>query len=234
MRDAILRQRQFSKATRMVGYFIADHINFQAGYAWAGQERLAELAGVSIRTVARACIVLEDDGWFRRELSGRNWLYFPNWLRSETPDMVSGVQCRKTGHERSEHRTFATSNTGQTRPSNYSKNSSRRELMRGRGQQRTPDSAASIDEKESGQQEKVVATLPDQSAAITRKARRAGAPVFVFENSEPWRAWIEYRAAHGLGSMLTRQCMVDGRWRTGWDAPTLYPPRYRRATGGAA
>ena len=263
MREAITRNKDFTRATRLVGYFLADHINFRTGYAWPPQQLLAELAGVTTRTVHAACIALEGDNWFRRQLNGRNWIYIPNWDRLETPETISGVQCRKSGNDFSEHRKLSTSNTGSQLPPILSNRTSERELRRGSGQLPTPSALASNDEG-SGSRESVaggwrsshdalrraraklkgaviddattgVAMLPDQSDAITRQARRAGAPQFVFENSEPWRAWTAYRAAHGLGAMPTRQRMVAGRWRTGWDAPTLYPPGYsRKSEGGAA
>ena len=63
---------------------------------------------------------------------------------------------------------------------------------------------------------------------ITAQAVCGGAPRFVFEGSKPWRAWVEYRARIGIpGQMPVRRHVVNGRWRSGWDAPTLYPPSYR-------
>ena len=111
-------------------------------------------------------------------------------------------------------------------------NNFKRELRRGCEQQQSPSLPASNDEG-SGDPEKAVATLADQSEAITRRARRAGAPQFVFEGSEPWRAWNAYRHAHGIpGPLPTRQCMIDGRWRTGWDRRRFTHPviaRLRKA-----
>jgi hypothetical protein len=54
-------------------------------------------------------------------------------------------------------------------------------------------------------------------------ARKQGA--FVFEGSEPWKAWCNYRKRNGLpASLPTRQAMIGGRLRSGWDLPTLWPP----------
>ncbi len=268
-RDGIMRNSLFPPSVRVVGFHLTDHVNFRTGYAWPPQERLAELAGVTVRTVHAACIALENDNWFRRQLSGRNWLYIPNWLRLETPEIVSGVQCRNTGNDFHEHRKFSTTNTGKKGDSILSTDNSLKENLGARcGQLDPPHAAASNDEGSgnrervagdwrssldafrsaraklkdavndgggNGDREKIIATLPDQSAAITRQARRAGAPQFVFEGSEPWLAWTEYRKAHGIpGTLPTRQAMVSGRWRTGWDAPTLYPPGYSHGKKGGA
>jgi len=43
-------------------------------------------------------------------------------------------------------------------------------------------------------------------------------------------SWVEYRERNGIpGALPMRQHMVDGRWRIGWDVPTLFPPGYGRA-----
>jgi hypothetical protein len=97
------------------------------------------------------------------------------------------------------------------------------------GQPDTPSNSDSTSDEGSGQQQEVVVTLADQSEEITKRARRGGAPVFVYEGSEPWRAWSEHRRRCNIpGDLPKRQRQIDGRLRTGWDCPTLYPPGFKR------
>jgi hypothetical protein len=235
LRDDILHDRSLPRAARSIGYEIADHWNFKTGYAWPPQQLLADRTGYCIRTVERAVKVLTGgpNAWFRSEIDSRNYKYFPKLDRSTASDTRQNV-----GYP---HPTFGTT-TPDISYKNARQNvglSSLREPNREPtavcGQLARRERASSTDDQES-YRDRVVATHPDQSEAITQRARRAGAPVFVFENSEPWRAWIAYREATGVpGAMPTRQCMHRGRWRTGWDAPTLYPPGYGAAgKSGAA
>jgi hypothetical protein len=72
----------------MVGYEMADMLNFKTGYAWPSQELLAEKIGCSVRTVREATAKLADSDtglWFRRALDGKNYCYYPRFERLNVP-----------------------------------------------------------------------------------------------------------------------------------------------------
>ena len=263
MRDAIMRKNDFSFATRAVGYFIADHINFRFGYAYAGQDYLAELSADQFAPCSALAPNSRPTTGSAANLTGAIGFTSRIGCGSKHPTICR--VCRpKHRKDLRQHRRQIRHRIGDKKgdPILSTDNSLKENLTQRSGQLDTPSAAASNDEgsgyRERGQKEKPawqqrrdnwhgaiaklkaatsddgVAALPDQSAAITRQARRSGAPQFVFEGSEPWRAWTEYRKAHGIpGSLPTRQALVNGRWRTGWDAPTLFPPGYTRRASGS-
>jgi hypothetical protein len=225
-RAAIFYDRGLSLAGRIVGYEIADHLNRRSGDAWPGQKYLADRLGIAERTVRRAVADLVHAGWFSTEMDGRAWRYLPNYGRiTQTPDNLAGVN---TGHRQRKHRTLATATPDKKVPLSSLENQIEEPTAVG-GHPTKPHTLASIDEV-SGHRGRTVVELPDQSDQISQHARRRGAPVFVYENSEPWNAWTSYREKIGLpGRMPTRQKMDKGRYRTGSDCPTLYPPGYGTA-----
>ena len=52
--NVILRDKELSPAARLVGLYIADHVNTRCGYAWPAQGTIATDLGIGARTVARA------------------------------------------------------------------------------------------------------------------------------------------------------------------------------------
>jgi hypothetical protein len=229
LRDAILHDKRLTRAEQRIGYEIADHLNAKTGDAWPPQEHLAQRTGYSVKTIERATKRLagavDAEGlWFTREIDGRCYRYVPKFENLAQADTRQNV-----GYQ---HPTFGTripdisdQNTRQNvglsplrDPSRYPK--------RNPGPQKHPPSGTkeALQGSEGG-----AIPFVDPDRAITARARTAGAPRFVYEGSEPWKAWVEYRERNGLpGSLPTRQHMVSGRWRTGWDVPTLWPPGYGR------
>lgn len=65
---------------------------------------------------------------------------------------------------------------------------------------------------------------PPQPVAADTEAK--GNPIFVFEGTPAYQAWSVVMARqHGVRSWhLTTRKFVDGRWRSGWYWPTLFPP----------
>jgi len=221
-RDAIIHDCELRSSARVVGYKIADLINSKSGDSWPSQEYLSNQLGLSIRTVGAAVGVLVERGWFSTEMDGRGLRYVPKYERAaQTPAKPAGVHTGGYSHD-----TGKSCRTTPARKGPLSSNDDPKNNPRRRCEELGPFEGAASNDR--SRRERML-TLADQSSVMTEQARHGGAPCFVFENSEPWHAWTEYRKRNGLaGAMPSRQCMVGGRWRTGWDAPTLYPPGYRR------
>jgi Helix-turn-helix domain len=219
LRDAILHDQQLTPTARLVGYEIADHLNHKTGDAWPSQETLADRTGYSVKTVQRATKRLEF--WFTRKIDGESYRYFPKF------DQLAERNARQ--NVRRGHPTFATrtpdNRDGDTRQ-NVRLSSLRepnREPTGACGQVSEPPPSLYDQDVERGMKD----AIPfDQE--IAARAASGGAPRFAFEDSEPLRAWNEYRALQGFGPLPTRQHMVGGRWRIGSDVPTLWPPGYGR------
>lgn len=64
-----------------------------------------------------------------------------------------------------------------------------------------------------------------EDLAIKAAAQKAAAKFFVIEDSRAWRAWCDYRRAHGLpGSLPTCNGQGEHVNRRGWWMPSLFPP----------
>jgi biotin operon repressor len=98
--NAILLDNRLSPATRIVGWFIADHVNAKRAYAWPSQQFIRKKLGLSVRHVRRAISDLVKCGYFEVDKNGRNHEY-----RIATPAKKSGVD---TGHFRPKSRTSTT------------------------------------------------------------------------------------------------------------------------------
>lgn len=81
--NRIMLDKNLSPAARLVGWFIADHINTKRGYAWPPQELIAERLNVTARTVQRA--IKDLSGYFDVNRSGRANEYRP------IPDKLSPI-----------------------------------------------------------------------------------------------------------------------------------------------
>lgn len=240
LRDAILHDLRLTRAEQRIGYEIADHLNFRTGDAWPTQEYLAARTGYDARTVRRASKRLagehgEPGSWFAREIDGSCYRYVPLFEQltdtkggQPTADKMSGVGCGK-------HRTLATRTpdidnrkTGQNVRLSSLREPPYENPLCASGKAGASTALGQYRER-AEQGSKGVAAFPDQDTEITAAAAGGGACRFVFEGSEPWRAWSEYRQRNGIsGPLPTRQHMVNGRWRTGWDVPTIWPPGFGR------
>lgn len=225
-RDAILHDQRLTSAEQRIGYEIADCLNCQTGDAWPSQHYLARRSGYCVRTVERATKRLAgaDGLWFRREIDGKGYRYFPKL------DQLARVDTRQNvGGRPSTSVTKTADNGDQYARQNVGLSSLRTRIREPIGVGRQIDGLAPALSKTVEREEKVATTVVEGDREITAQAVAGGAPRFVFEGSEPWRAWTEYRERKGIsGPLPTRQHMVNGRFRTGWDAPTLWPPGYGR------
>ena len=232
LRDAILHDRRLTRAEQRIGYEIADSLNFRTGNAWPSQEYLAGRTNYSVKSVERATKRLagtaELDGvWFTREIESKGYRYVPKF------DLLARPNPRQiVGHS---HPTFATRTSDicdQSTRKNVGLSSLRepnREPSRFSGHAAGAPAALNNNRGVVQREGKGANAFEYRDLAMTAAAANGGAPRFVFEGSEPWRAWVEYRERNGIpGPMPTRQHLVAGRWRTGWDAPTLWPPGYGR------
>ena len=61
--NAIMLDKGLSLAARVVGWYIADHVNTRRGYAWPSQDTIAADLGIGVRTVRRA--VSQLGGYFQ-------------------------------------------------------------------------------------------------------------------------------------------------------------------------
>src|SRR5262249_46445946 len=82
---------ELTPSTRLVGLYIADHINTKRGYAWPPQEMIARDLGIDERTVRRA--IKRLGAYFAVDRSRRQHEY-----RIATPDNLSGIAPNDTGH----------------------------------------------------------------------------------------------------------------------------------------
>jgi hypothetical protein len=229
LRDAILRDEQLTRAARRIGYEIADLLNCKTGDAWPSQEYLAKRTGYSVKSVERATKKL--DVWFQRNFDGKSYRYVAKF------DQLAKRKNRQ--YVGRQHPTFATETPDicdRSTRQNVGLSSlvkPKREPSRVCGQESDLPAALSHRGMAEREGESPIA-ITDRDQAITAAAVSGGAPRFAFEGSEPWRAWNEYRERKGIGPLPTRQQMVGGRWRTGSDVPTLWPPGYRGAKRGGS
>jgi hypothetical protein len=229
LRDAILHDRRLTRAERRIGYEIADCLNYRTGDAWPSQAYLAQRSGYSVKTVERATKRLARTGdhdclWFRREIDGKGYRYIPKF------DQLAQAETRQNVGSR--FPTFMTGNLEfgdrhtRQKVRLTSLGDPKRELDGTGGQVTHLTLAQSHTDK---RDDESPIDCRDLDQTITAAAAGGGAPRFVFKDSEPWRAWEDYRKRNGIsGPLPSRQHMVGGRWRTGWDVPTLWPPGYGR------
>ena len=83
--NRILLDRTPTPVTRLVGWFIADHINTQRGYAWPPQSTIASALNINEKSVRRAVKELGD--YFDINRAGR-----ANEYRPRTPDNLSAIE----------------------------------------------------------------------------------------------------------------------------------------------
>jgi hypothetical protein len=231
LRDAILHDQRLTRSEQRIGHDLADYLNFRTGDAWPSQEYLAQQSGYSVKTVERATKRLagsgEHDGlWFTREIDGNGYRYRPKLDQLEPLNTSQSVRPRNP--------TSATKtpdirdrNTRQGVGLSSLRDSKREPSLHDGHATRPP--AESSGQKEAEQDDESAIDVPDLDQTITAAAASGGAGRFVFEHSEPWRAWDDYRQRNGnQAPMPTRQHMHRGRLRSGWDVPTLWPPGYGR------
>ena len=220
-RAAIIHDHSLSPAARIVGWKIADSLNARTGDAWPGQEYLAAKLGLGVRTIRRGTAAVIQAGYFIAKMDGRRRRYVPCF------EKAANSAAGDTGQIRLQHRPKAT-----TIPDNKVTLSSRENLVDppracGKASPHDDDDDEADERGREGTKQPFV--FADRDREMTEIAKNGGALAFVFEGSEPWRAWSEYRKRNGVpGSLPTRQRMTGGRWRTGWDLPTLWPPGYGR------
>jgi hypothetical protein len=190
LRDAILHDDRSTRAERRIGYEIADYLNFGSGDAWPSQAYLAQRSGYSVKSVERATKRLagtgEHDGlWFRREIDGKGYRYVPKFDRLTPSDTRQNVGRRSP--------TFATK-TPDIRDGGARQNvglsslgDPNLEAARDGGHVRHSP-AVRNHERMAERDDKSPIGSPDLDQAITTAAVSGGAPRFVFEGSEPWRA----------------------------------------------
>jgi len=224
LKDAIIFDKRLTPQARIIGYKIADLLNFTPGCSWPSQEYLAEQTGFSERTIRTSTKRLADSDfglWFSRSLDGKNYCYFPRFDRlSQTLTPVEN-----TGKSRP--RTSANDGVLICRLSSIQ--NPLKEIPEGAGERQTAQpiilrkAVGSADDRS----RKIVA-LGDLDETLTAAARSEGKRQFVFCDSTPWQLWNEYLSSQGLPLLRPRQHMVSGALRTGSDVPTLYPPGYGR------
>jgi Helix-turn-helix domain len=83
--NRILLDRTLTPVTRLVGWFIADHINTQRGYAWPPQSTIATALNINEKSVRRSVKELGD--YFDINRAGR-----ANEYRPRTPDNMSAIE----------------------------------------------------------------------------------------------------------------------------------------------
>ena len=88
MGRAIARDQRLTSTQRLIGLELVAGLNAKVGYSCPSQETIAQKVGCSKRTVQRATDLLADPEtglWFRRELDGANYCYFPRFERLNEP-----------------------------------------------------------------------------------------------------------------------------------------------------
>ncbi len=190
LRDAILHDPRLTRAEQRVGHEIADCLNVRTGDAWPSQAYLARQSGYSVKSVERATKRLagtgEHDGlWFTREIDGKGYRYVPKFdqlaeshsqqsVGRRSPTFASGTpdNCARSARQNVGLSSFGNPN---------------RESNRGDGHARhshAPQSDGRMAERD----DESPTGFHNLDEAITEAAASGGAPRFVFEGSEPWRA----------------------------------------------
>jgi hypothetical protein len=223
-RDAVVRDQGLTRAQRLIGYEIADRLNFKIGYAWPSQELIAEKVRCDVRTVRRAMerLTHEKTGWFRRELDGKNYCYFPRFERLNQPPQPvenTGHLVQRTPDIRSGQNVRLSSLIDPIEKENL-------DALGGKAIMLPPERRKPIGRMDD--RSSTVLDFGNQDELITTAARAEGNPAFVFLDSQPWHLWNEYRIAEGLPPLRPRQHHVNGLLRAGADVPTLYPPGHGR------
>jgi hypothetical protein len=224
MGRALARDQRLTPIQRLVGLELVAGLNAKVGYAWPSQETIAQKIGCSKRTVQRATDLLADSEtglWFRRELDGANYCYFPRFERLKEP--LPPVDNRR-------HLRNATGDIpGVANVTLYSlRDSLEKETLSepcGEPIALPPDRRKSTGRMDDRRK---VFDLSNLDETITTAAQAEGNRAFVFLDSQPWRLWNEYRIGQGLPPLRPRQHQMNGLLRAGADLPTLYPPGYGR------
>ena len=160
--------------------------------------------------------------WFRRELDGANYCYFPRFERLNEPRRLWIIR-RHFRHGTGDISGVANVTLYSLRDS-FEKENFDRSLS-------TPDRVAAemcASRSTGWMTEGRSSTFPTWTRQSRHAARAEGNPAFVFLNSQPWRLWNEYRVGQGLPPLRPRQHQMNGLLRAGADVPTLYPPGYGR------
>jgi hypothetical protein len=89
--NRIMLDRDLSPAARLVGMYIADHLNTERGYAWTPQEMIAADLGINKRSVRRG--IAQLGAYFSVNRERRQHEY-----RMRTPDNLSAITDIDTGH----------------------------------------------------------------------------------------------------------------------------------------
>jgi Helix-turn-helix domain len=224
-RAAILHDTDLGMGARIVGYEIADLIHVRSIDAWPSQEWLAQQLGIGIRTVRRAVAELVKAEWFTVEMDGRSWRYVPSEIRWQNGGRKAAkLASVETGLECSEDGQVGLSTAAKMVP--LSSISTQTDTDPQLGAQLIGNAAACSLQRLSGEQDDMHHGALS-GVALAALAKKQGAPKFVFEDSKPWKAWLDYRKRNGLPARLpTGQHIIGGRARTGWHMPTLWPPGY--------
>jgi hypothetical protein len=218
LKAAIMRDRLPSNY-RLVGWEIAELLNFKTGYAWPSEEFLAEKTHCGLRTVRRAVARLTDEqtGWFRRELDGRNNCYFPRFEQLDRP--------RDRGHSDPPIEATPGVSSGLLSSLVYPPE---KEILIDRGANdqiaEQPPTNSKRDGSRADRLKDGVVSLVNQHEIITELAHRGGKRHFVFQDSVPWELWTRYLAAQGRPPMMPRRHLLKGKWRVGCYMPSFFPP----------
>ena len=224
MGRAIARDQRLTSTQRLIGLELVAGLNAKVGYAWPSQETIAQKVGCSKRTVQRATDLLADPEtglWFRRELDGANYCYFPRFERLNEP--------RRPVDNRRHFRHGTGDISGVANVTLYSLRDSFEKETLTRACPHPialpPDVRKPINRMDDLRR---VFDLSNLDETITTAARAEGNPTFAFLDSQPWRLWNEYRVGQGLPPLRPRQHQMNGLLRAGADVPTLHPPGYGR------
>jgi hypothetical protein len=218
LKAAIMHDERLSSNYRVMGWKIADLLNFKTGYAWPSEEFLAEKTHCSPRTARRAIARLTDErtGWFRRELDGRNNCYFPRFERLD--------RSRDRGH--SGPPIEATSGVSSGLLSSLIDPPEKEILTNRSASDQITEQPVANGRRDGSKADRLkngVVSLGNQDEIITKLAHKDGKRHFVLQDSEPWERWTRYLAAQGRPPMMPRRHLWKGKWRVGCDMPSLYP-----------
>lgn len=221
---------------KLVLVAIANHADHTTGYCWLKLATIARESSMPERSLYRYIGALVRNGYLRKELrkgaDGKQratdyWILFnregPKWDWGGKPE--SDEEAQDVAEP------SATVADGESDPDDENPATETPVLADGPpaiGGSRDRDEPSKTKPKDSSYDAGTSAPRayrPPPEVPQGALATKASDPVFVFEGTRAWEAWVAFKKrTTGHTWTLSRSTVIDGKHRTGWWFPTLFPP----------
>lgn len=248
-----IEQEDVPARAALVLISIANHADHTDGYCWLKAETIAREARCKPRSVFRFIAALVRNGYVRKsprrgddgkQRANDYWLLFDRedrpWDWGAQPDEAQG-EVEEIATDDGDAPQDVVDPTAPTDRDAYGESDGPPPVDKHAVSCGPCDSGvihkdsaepSKINPKASAAREGVQATIlrryrppPPQPVAADTEAK--GNPIFVFEGTPAYDAWRTVMARRNRVPSwhLTTKAQIDGKWRTGWWFPTLFPPK---------